>query len=222
MTQQAAPITYISTISNVREVALRGTADLAFWRERLHPLHIAPHDDNGRAALLLTSIEADFHGIPFRELSISVVVAGGGGAFLAHAFNSSRLLAFAERLFFQTPYHLAELTIDERVPARMAVSTGGHTPFSARMGQEAAGRRPVDETIEGPIYLPDGKHVFHARLSGAGFVYPFTTADILEIHPATSAPIFSQLLESGFIGQEWLVRAGAVHARSKTYSRTGS
>ncbi|RIK14702.1 MAG: hypothetical protein DCC51_15530, partial [Anaerolineae bacterium] len=115
---------YISTITGVREVALTGTADLASWSARLRAMNLVPYNDNGRASLLLTAIEARFRGIPFREMSISVVVSddGGanvGGAYLAHAFNSSRLLAFAERAFFRTPYHLAVLTATEQLPARI-------------------------------------------------------------------------------------------------------
>ena len=98
--------TYISTITDVREVALAGTADLAYWRERLRGEGLAPLDDDGRASLLLTAIESKFRGIPFRELSISVLLPGGG-AFLAHAFNSSRLLAFAERMDMQDLRFLA-------------------------------------------------------------------------------------------------------------------
>ncbi len=218
MTQQAAPIAYISTITDVREVALRGTADLAYWRDHLRPEGLAPFDEDGRAALLVTAIESKFRGIPFREMSISVVLQNGG-AFLAHAFNSSRLLAFAERAFFQTPYHLARLDMDERLPAWMAVDDGA--AFSARMGNKSGPGEPADELFEGPIYLPGGRKVFHARLSGAGVRYPFAADDVLDLRPEPNTPIFARLVESGFAGQAWLLRAGAVHARSKTFAREG-
>src|SRR5690606_28624144 len=97
MTQRIAPADYITTITDVREVALWATADLGYWRERLRDEDLLPFDDGGRAALLLTAIDSKFRGISFRELSISVLVGDGRSAFLAHAFSSSRLLAFAER-----------------------------------------------------------------------------------------------------------------------------
>ena len=209
---------YISTISDVREVALAGVADLDYWCDYLRPEALVPFEDDGRASLLLTGIESKFRGIPFRELSVSVLVEGGG-AYLAQAFNSSRLLAFAERVFFQTPYRLAGLGVDEHLPARMEVARGGHTLFEARMGSQRPPARREDPVFEGPIYLPGSRKVFFARLSGAAGIYPFDPTDRVTIASGSSGTLFTQLLESGFAGVEWLVRAGAVHARSKTYNR---
>lgn len=216
---------YISTITGVREVALTGTADLASWSARLRAMNLVPYNDNGRASLLLTAIEARFRGIPFREMSISVVVSddGGanvGGAYLAHAFNSSRLLAFAERAFFRTPYHLAVLTATEQLPARIGVSASGRVLFEGRMGTKITPVRREDPVFEGPIYLPGGGEVFYAHLSGSAEIYPFGSDDSLTINPHPDAPILSQLVETGFAGSEWMVRSDAIHARSKTYKRT--
>jgi hypothetical protein len=215
---------YISTITDVREVALAGTANLAYWRDLLRPEALVPFEDDGRASLLLTAIESKFRGIAFRELSISVLVSDDGGAtaagaFLAHAYNSSRLLALAERAFFQTPYHLARLTVDERLPARIGVARNGVERFEARMGLERPPARREDLVFNGPIYLPGGRKVFFARLSGMAGVFPFDVTDTLNINSGSSEPIFHRLLESGFAGKEWLVRSGAVHARTKTYRR---
>jgi hypothetical protein len=218
-----APNRFLSTITGVREVALSGTADLPFWRDRLQPEGLAPFVEDGRASLLLTAIESKFRGIPFRELSISIRVSdkGGatsGGAFLAHAFNSSRLLALAERVFFRTPYHLANLTVDEN-PTGMAVSVDGRTLFSARMAGKATPAREENALFDGPIYLPGGTKLFYARLSGASGIYHFDSLDTITIDPHATNTIFAQLIESNFRGEAWLVRAGAVHARSKTYRR---
>ena len=209
---------YISTITGVREVALAGTADLAYWRERLRGEGLALLDEAGRASLLLTAIEAKFRGIPFRELSISVLLEDGG-VFLAHAFNSSRLLAFAERAFFQTPYHLARLDVDEQLPARMGVARGGRDLFVARMGSGRPPARREDAVFDGPIYLPGGMKVFFARLSGAAGIFPFEAVDTVTLTPDSTESIFRRLVESGFAGEEWRVRSGAVHARTKTYNR---
>jgi hypothetical protein len=151
-----------------------------------------------------------------------VLVGDGSAAFLAHAFNSSRLLAFAERTFFQTPYQPADINVDARVPARMEVSAGGKTLFSARMGPKSAPSRREDATHEGSIYLPGGRKVFYARLSGAGERFSFDSTDSVIIDPHPDLAIFAHLSESGFQGKEWLVREGAVHARSRTYMRTGT
>lgn len=217
---------FISAITGIREVALAATADLAYWRGKLRSEALVPYDDDGRASLLLTAIAAKFRGIPFRELSISVLVSDDGGAtpagaYLAHAYNSSRLLAFAERVFFQTPYHLAQLTMDERIPARIDLSGDGHVLFSARMGDKATPGREEDALFDGPIYLPGGRQVFYARLSGRGQRYAFDAADQMTIQRSPDDPIFGQLLDSDIKGKEWLVRAGAIHARSKTYRREG-
>lgn len=215
-------IDYISTITDVREVALSGTADLDYWRERLRGAGLVPYDDDGRASLLLTALESKFRGIPFRELSISVRVGDGDEAYLAHAFNSSRLLAYAERVFFQTPYRLAGLAVDERIPAHMTLSLHGRPLFSARMAAGSMPARSEEPLWEGAIYLPGGEKVFYARLSGAADIYPFTRQDLVDIRPHPEVAIFSQLIESNFAGKEWMVRAGAVHARSVTYPRAGA
>lgn len=217
---ESTPITYISTITAVREVALSGAADLLYWRDQLRPARLVPYDDNGRASLLLTAIESRFRGIPFRELSIAVRVGDGGDAYLAHAFNSSRLLAFAERAFFRTPYHLAELTVDEQIPAQLGVLVGNRALINAQMGPKGAPARREDAVFDGPIYLPGGKDVFFARLSGAADIYLFDPGDTVTFGPQSDVSIITQLTESGFTGTEWLVRSDAVHARSKTFKRT--
>ena len=210
-------VPFISTITDVREVGLTGTADLAYWGRHVHEERLTPLDHNGRAAILLTAIASKFRGITFRELSISVLLADGG-AFLAHAFNSSRPLAFAERVLFQTPYQLAALTVDEGLPARMEVSKKGRFLFGAAMGDHRPPSSEHDVVFDGPIYLPGGK-IFHARLSGKGAIYPYHASDVVRFGSSADEPVFTRLRESGFVGHEWLVRAGAVHARSKTYKR---
>ena len=211
---------YISTITGVREVALAGTADLVYWRRQLQEEDWPLPEQDGRASLLLTAIEAKFRGIPFRELSISVLLADGG-AFLAQAFNSSRLLAFAERVFFQTPYQLAELPMSEQYPTQMAASHAGHTLFAASMGGRRTPEREEDVLFEGPIYLPDRGKVFYARLSGTAAIYAYDATDTATFEPRLDVKslVFAQLSESGFAGKEWFIRSKAVHARSKTYER---
>lgn len=219
---EPTPVTYISTITGVREVALSGAADLAYWRRQLQPARLTPWDENGRASLLLTAIESRFRGIPFRELSIAVRVGDGGAAYLAHAFNSSRLLALAERVFFQTPYRLAALAVDARAPAGFNVSADGQNLFSARMRANVTPEPAHEALWEGAIYLPGGEKVFYARLSGPAAVYPWEATDLMTISSTAGGSIFQRLAESGFEGREWLVRPAAVHARSRTFPRERS
>lgn len=212
---------YIAVIAPVREVILAGAADLAFWRERLRPEGLRPAEEDGRAALLITTMASKFNGIPFREFTISMPVMGEG-AFLVYAYNSSRLLGFAERRLFRTPYFHAAIEVRERPPAQVRVSRGGKTAFAARLGDGAAGTSR-DERFEGPIYLPGDGHgpgeMFQARLEGRVDAYPFdATRDTLAIDP-TAAPVFELLVASGFAAQEWRLRGDAVHSRTRTYPR---
>jgi hypothetical protein len=219
---EAQATTYLSTISGVREVALRGAADLAFWRAQLQAAQLEPYDEQGRASLLLTAIDARFRGIPFRELSIAVLVGDGQAGYLAHAFNSSRLLAWAERVFFQTPYHLADLAVNERPPAGFSVSANGQTLMSARLRANAPAARQGDELWEGTLYLPGGQKLYRARLSGPATLYTGDPVDTLTIQPPSGDNILRQLVESGFEGREWLVRPAGAHARSRTFRRERS
>jgi hypothetical protein len=216
---EATPPPYLSTLTGVREVALAGVANLAYWRDQLQPARLVPWDDGGRASVLLTAIDARFRGISFRELSIAVRVGDGRDAYLAHAFNSSRLLALAERVFFQTPYHLAAPVVDERAPAGFSVSAGGQTLFSARQRANVGPAPPASVEWQGAIYLPGGDKVFYAWLGGPAVVYPWAAGDQMTITPPAGDNIFRQLVESNFEGREWLARPAAIHARSRTYRR---
>ena len=81
---------------------------------------------------------------------------------------------------------------------------------------------PLHEAQEwqGRIYLPPRgprRELFYARLAGPTDVYPFGAADTLTIRPRPGDDVLGCLVESGFAGREWRVRAEAVHARSRTY-----
>jgi hypothetical protein len=219
----------------VREVSLLGTADLAFWKDRLRAEGLFPAEGDGKAQLLVSSVDSRYLGIPFRELTVSVFVsrqaggAGGDGAYLAHAFNSSRLFAFLERTCFSTPYYPAKVDIRARLPIRLRLTQGREGVFRAEMsaGSRAAPREPSrsgDDGWEGPIFLPGsgrrapGK-VFFARLSGHTETYPFSPGDVLALDPSPKSQILRALVESRFAVREWVIRADATHARSKTFAR---
>jgi hypothetical protein len=85
-----------------------------------------------------------------------------------------------------------------------------------------------DNHWAGPIFLPRHARranaplkVFYAELSGQTQAYTFDPLiDALAIEPSTSTPALSWLLESGFSGRTWMLRAAGTHARSKTFPRT--
>ncbi|MFO0811281.1 MAG: hypothetical protein U0746_21845 [Gemmataceae bacterium] len=223
---------YDVEIANVREVSLVGTADLAYWADRLRPAGLHPTVADGRALLLLVAVAARFNGIPFHELSVSVFLSrevGGPGrdaGYLVHAYNSIRFFAWVERTFFRTPYYPASLEVACGPPASFRVSRGGATLLAASM---ASGRQPTrdgDEYWEAPIYLPgrgreaDASRLFHAKLSGRTQTYPFEAGkDVLKLAPESGEPVVALLAESHFAGKEWVVRANATHGKSKTVAR---
>ena len=217
-------VAYIATIAPVREVILAGSADLAYWRARLAGVGLFPHDDGGRAALSVSAIAGRFRGLPFREFSVAIVAGEEDGRddsiYIIGAFNSSRLLAWAERAFFRTPYQPAGIRLNEPPAVGVEVGMGGHVAYAATMAA-AEPLRHEAQAWEGAIYLPPNgprRERFYARLAGPTDIYPFTTADTLTIQPHGD-DVLRQLVESGFAGQEWRVRAAAVHARSRTYRR---
>jgi hypothetical protein len=222
-------VQYVADLKHVREVSLLGTADLAFWEGRLREEGLAPAAQDGKAQVLVIAAEARYLGLPFRELSFSVLVAGHGqAAFLVRAFNSSRLFAFCERAFFSTPYYPGDVRVSAAVPASVEVSAGGAF-FRAEMQADtsAPGRGPSrsgEDGWQGPVFLPGGRgrngKLFFARLRGHTRTYPFLPSrDSVTIRPAPGAEVLQALADSHFAGKEWVIREDAEHAKSKTYRR---
>src|SRR5262249_27784132 len=138
-------VKWAAELAHVREVSLLGTADLPFWQGRLEAEGLRPAARDGRAAVLLIAADARFMGIRFREMSVSVqVVPPEGGAlrdaaYLVGAFNSSRLLAFCERVFFSTPYRHGDVHLSASLPASIRVADKGGAGFRAEMGTGTPG-----------------------------------------------------------------------------------
>jgi hypothetical protein len=228
------PIKWAAQLTHVREVSLLGTADLAFWKDRLLKEGLAPAERDGRAQVLIIAADAKFMGVCFREVSFSVLVSRPGegprqeAAFLLRAFNSCRFFAFCERVFFATPYSHADVRVSTS-PASAQVAKGGEVLFHANMGAGAPGRAPSrsgDDGWEGPVFLParpgkegEGK-LFFARLRGEARAYPFLPGeDAVTIRPSRDAEALQALVDSRFAGREWVVREDAAHGKSKTYKR---
>ncbi|NUM43242.1 MAG: hypothetical protein HUU38_00935 [Anaerolineales bacterium] len=220
--KSTTPLQFVAYIEHVKEVALYGTADLAFWRKELAKENLFPYNDHGRVGILISVPQVVWKGARFNELSVSVGVSERedgstpDGLFLPHAFNSLRAFAWMERVFFQTPYFYADVQVTEKPPARFAVKHGAETAFEARMSGERAPARAEVEHFEGPVYLPGGKY-FLARISGMTDFYPFAAQDTLSIH--SREKVFQQLAESNFSAVEWRIRGDAVHGKGKTLSR---
>ena len=234
------PIKWAARLEHVREVSLLGTADLTYWTDRLREEGLNPVERDGRALLLIVAADSKYMGIRFRELSFSVLVARpddrgtpGDAALLIRAYNSCRLFAFAERVFFATPYDHADVRVSVLLPASIQLTQNGEVAFRAQMAADDSGaeRPPVrcrEEGWEGPVFMPRTRRGkcrrgswFVARLRGDTRAYPFLPSrDRLVIRPSADRGVFRALRESDFAATEWIIRADAAHAKSRTYPRT--
>ncbi len=232
--QSQAKIRYAAELAQVREISLLGTADLGYWQDALRDENVSLAERDGRAQVLIIAAAAEYWGIRFREVSISLLVDGFGGrrmagAFLWQAFSSQRFFAFCERSFFRTPYAHADVWLN-CWPALVQVRHKSQTILRVKnaSGHELQSREPLrvgKEGWGGPVLLPsrrdadkDGR-LFFAKISGETRVYPYLDSDSLELKPSEECDITRRLIDSGFIGREWIVREDAMHRKSKTYAR---
>lgn len=229
-------IRWAAVVENVREAALLGSADLAYWEGRLGREGLVPAANaEGKAQILIVAAELRYMGIRFREMSFSVLVAPTGAGewqgegYLLQAFSTSRVFAFCERAIFSTPYHYGEIEVTVEPPASIRRAVHGKVVFSAEMGLDASGqaRTPARygvEGWEGLIHLPSsdagsGK-AFFARIRGETWAYPFAPGvDCWSIPPPAGCRLLRALVESDFVPLEWTIRPDASHAKSKTYQR---
>jgi hypothetical protein len=219
-------IRYVARLPHVREVSIVGTADLAFWADRLRAENLAPLAWEDRAQVLIIAADSRYLGLPFQELSVSIVLSAG--AFLVQAFNSRRFFAFCERTFFATPYASGELRIAASLPASVQLTRKRRLLFRAEMGAGATpsppGSSPHQDGWEGPLFLPSRRpgrspsRLFFAQIQGAAQSVAFQPArDLLEIRPSNEVPVLQELIDSTFQATHWLVRKDAMHAKSRTY-----
>jgi hypothetical protein len=146
--------------------------------------------------------------------------------YLAQAFNSSRLMAWAERRLFQCPYDHSAIHVDAATPL-IDVRHNRRPLFRAQMPQLREPSARGDEKWAGPVFLPPlatrqkaGGPLFFVAFSGEQAAYPFVpSTDSIEITPSSDHPVFQWLCDSNFTATEWRIRANATHARSKTYRR---
>jgi hypothetical protein len=243
------PIRYVAEPKHVREVSLRGSADLDFWTTRLKPYNLLPVSQAGRAQLLIIGAEMSYMGIRFTEISFAILVSaperpGQSAVYLRAAFNSSKLVTWSERVFFHTPYRNAKCHVLISKPASISISLAGRCLFDAQMGGEEPNspRSPARFGVEGwevPIFLPLSRGccrgsmnsksrvkrrrnglVYFGKVRGETAVYSFAKGlDRVSIAPTLHARAFLDLIDSGFRGEEWSIRPDACHGRSKTFAR---
>lgn len=201
---------------------------------------LTPAEKDGRAQILIISAEMKWAGIRFRELSFSVVVSPPpsgvhhDAVFLVQAFNSRRLLALSECIFFSTPYDFGDVALSSSPPCSIQLKRGASVVFKAAMQTDRHSPPRVPsfsgpDRWDGPIFIPrkrqragGPRRVFFGKLSGHTLRYPFEQKnDALTISETPGrSRIFQALQDSHFIAEEWLVRDDATHARSKTYKRS--
>lgn len=219
-------IRYTAQIAHVREVALCGRADLDFWQTLLHPYALLPDASTGAAQLVISASALVWKGFAFRELIVTIATctdreqAQPDSFYLAHAFNSSRILAWSERRLFDTPYAHGDIRINTGEPL-IEVRQHSRSLFKAQMAQTKEPSTRRYEAWNGPVFLPahGGKHFFVA-LSGEQTIYQFAAgSDIVEIAPGAEHAVCQWLRKSHFTPTEWRIRDDATHARSKTYQR---
>lgn len=227
---------YQTTIDHVREAILIGAADPDFWQRQLAGEGLTPFLADGAALVTITAIASTFRGLRFEEMTVAVSVcerAGRGapdGFFLAHAFNSRRLFALAERVFFRTPYYPGAIAVHEQPPAAIRLTLGGDLVFGAAMSGARDPKGRSDELWEGAIYLPRrlarnraAGERFFARMGGQTEVYPYLPeSDRCDIRPRPDDAVLGWLGDSRFSPGEWRLRRGARHARSRTFARPGA
>jgi hypothetical protein len=215
---------YAATVNGVREIRLVGSADHAYWANRLAAEKRVPTAIEGRAEIWLCAARLKWMGVRFVDLSISIRVGrDGADVFLIAAFTTSRLFAFCERTFFHTPYQHAAIDFDAASLRSFTLRVNGALALNAK--RAPAQMNTTHEAWQGRIFLPSnvrkpciGRY-FYAELSGVSEVSQFDpTTDGCTLDAASHCAVVQQLIESGFRGVEWHVRTTATHARSKTYT----
>lgn len=213
-------VSYAAEINGVRELVLRGKADLPFFQKKLAEYGLSACSENGSADVMISATSLEWMKIRFQEFTVSVKAAspsGETGFFLPLAFNSNKFLAFSERFFFKTPYFSGDLSSD---PENFSIklSSFEETVFAAsRKGGVPASVQT--ESMHIKVFLPSKKkHFFNAVIEGETETYLSEKEDILEIRPIIEYPVFTWLIESGFKPFEWKLRRNAFHAKSRTYS----
>jgi len=221
------PVKYIAEIKNVREICLVGAADLEFWKTHLGQLRLSPTNVAGHARIFISAVKLKWMGIAFEELSIAIAIDPPDSSthriYLVSAFNTSRLLAWCERTFFQTPYEHAQISMQSEQPWAFDLRDNSLSTLAVHCRRAAPTATVYDDwTVS--IFLPftsksSRRKFFHAKLTGLVQLAPFAaTAAEFKLQPSSQQPAIQLLVDSHFVPTEWRVRPNATHARSKTFT----
>ena len=198
-----------------------------------------PAERDGQAQVMVSAAELKYWGVRFREVSFSVQVrpvedlTRPNAAYLLGAYNSLRMFAFVERVFFSTPYRYGDVRVSASLPAFVHIFKNDDVVFRAEMAADGVGpgREPSqvgEDGWDGPVFLPE-KHrskdgpgrLFFARVRGNTRAYPLLPSqDVVAIKPSIGCEVLQALSDSHFVAQQWNIREDAAHAKSKTYKRT--
>jgi hypothetical protein len=158
--------------------------------------------------------EMSYLGIRFTEVSLVVRVllqreGGGEGMRLLHAFTTSRVFAWCERVFFRMPHEWAECQVSVKSPIAIRVRTGGGWVLRAEMSSlPRESSRAGNEAWKGPIFLPRRSGVrrggvLFAYIRGHTLAYPFGGTDRFTLDGLAGAGMLRSLLNSEFSANEW-------------------
>jgi hypothetical protein len=219
------PVKYIAEVNNVREICLVGSADLEYWKAHLAQLQLLPINFAGHARVLVSVVKLKWMGIAFEELSIAIPIdppeSSTNSIYLVSAFSTSRLLAWCERTFFQTPYEHAQISMQAQQPWSFELRDSTRSTLAVQC-QRTAPTATVEDDWVGSIFLPPARRssrrkFFHAKLIGPVQLAPFAaTSAEFKLQPSLEQPAIGLLVDSQFSPIEWRVRPNATHARSKT------
>ena len=172
---------YMTVIEPVLEVSVQMTAQAAPWLALLRANDVPVLPTTETVELMLSGVEGRYWGMTFRELSISVMV-GQGTSYLAHAYNSVRPFAWAERRFFRTPYYYADIDLIQR---GVHVQQAGKSLLQLSLDASARVNDEKNEPDVLKIYLPRDlrksdavAHYFSAKLEGQAQYYDTAYAQV--------------------------------------------
>ena len=225
-------IKYIGQLYGVRELALLGTADLSWWRDHLASEELEPVDVDHGAQVIVTGLDSNWMGMPFRDISVSVSArclygSKEEGYLLARGFNASRFIAFFERRWFKSPYRFrADLHVELGDHSTIRLGNDPSPDLLLELGPREPEENPVpaeEMGYTGPLFIPKGldrtkNRWFMVKIHGLTSTIDYDAKrDRFEISSECTDPILSGLRASQFRGIQWFVRQNATHKRSKTF-----
>lgn len=204
------PTKYIAQLKKVRELTLLGAAELSWWRDYLAAEELEPIEVDGQAQVMVTGLDSQWMGIPFRDLSVAVAARSPSGLsadgfFFARAFNASLFHSGFERWWFHLPYSCRAVRVELGTKASMRL---GHEPdvdlFAEMEPREPSVEPPQEMGYTGPLFLPKGRtkrRWLMVRIHGLTSTFDFDAErDRFEVRSDIADPVLAGLHASRFRG----------------------